>query len=406
MVTQKRKLRSGNSVWMARRVPHIRSDTDVAQAGWDAIVVGAGLTAALVGHALARRGKRVLFVDRREPLQGSTLATTALVQWELDTLLNDLAQKIGAKNAARAYRRSFEAVASLRKLIHRHSISCEWHDRSSLYLAGAAHGFRALKTESRLRLAMGLPSAYVGRATVRARYGFRRTGALVSQGAGEVNPVLLAAELLGGARGLGARIVTPFEVAAIDVTKTGVMLSDPDGRSYEGSRAIFCTGYEVLKQLPKERYRILSTYAIATEPVEGAEPWAERSLIWEAAKPYLYLRTTRDNRILAGGEDVHFEEAHLRDRLMAEKSRTLLRKVRELFARPKLRLAYAWAGNFAESPTGLPFIGEPGGLKRCLAVLGSGGNGITFGMVAAQIAEQWLEGEKDEDMELFDGSLG
>ena len=46
---------------------------------------------------------------------------------------------------------------------------------------------------------------------------------------------------------------------------------------------------------------------------------------------------------------------------------------------------YAWAGTFGESETGLPSIGPMPGMPNCHAVLGYGGNGLTFGMVAAQL---------------------
>ena len=32
----------------------------------------------------------------------------------------------------------------------------------------------------------------------------------------------------------------------------------------------------------------------------------KNAMIWETARPYLYLRTTSDNRIIAGGRDIPF----------------------------------------------------------------------------------------------------
>lgn len=41
-------------------------------------------------------------------------------------------------------------------------------------------------------------------------------------------------------------------------------------------------------------------------------------------------------------------------------------------------------------------------MPNCYAVLGYGGNGITFSMVAAQIIQALLRGERDPDADLFD----
>ena len=54
-------------------------------------------------------------------------------------------------------------------------------------------------------------------------------------------------------------------------------------------------------------------------------------MIWESARPYLYVRTTADSRIVAGGEDVEFVDEEKRDRLLPGKTRTLQRKVRKMF---------------------------------------------------------------------------
>ena len=62
---------------------------------------------------------------------------------------------------------------------------------------------------------------------------------------------------------------------------------------------------------------------------------------------------------------------------------------------------FAWAGTFGESENGLPSIGPVPDMPNCYAVLGYGGNGITFGVLAAQIIAQQLCGQPDPDEALF-----
>ena len=70
------------------------------------IVIGAGMTGAMAAEELSAAGLRVTLVDRRGPLQGATSATTALLQYEIDTPLTVLQHTIGHADAARAWRRS------------------------------------------------------------------------------------------------------------------------------------------------------------------------------------------------------------------------------------------------------------------------------------------------------------
>ena len=67
----------------------------------------------------------------------------------------------------------------------------------------------------------------------------------------------------------------------------------------------------------------------------------------------------------------------------------------------KGEVEYAWAGTFADSPTGLPSIGPVPGLPNVFATLGAGGNGITFSQIAANIAREWVRGRRHRDQALF-----
>jgi glycine/D-amino acid oxidase-like deaminating enzyme len=113
------------------------------------------------------------------------------------------------------------------------------------------------------------------------------------------------------------------------------------------------------------------------------------------------MRTTWDNRILAGGEDSKLVDDERRDGAIPNKAARLLAKIEALLPGRKLTIDYAWAGAFADSPTGLPFIAPVDDMKNCFAVLGCGGNGITFSVIAADVVSSWVEGRADPDAGLF-----
>ena len=65
------------------------------------------------------------------------------------------------------------------------------------------------------------------------------------------------------------------------------------------------------------------------------------------------------------------------------------------------RPAYAWEGLFAVTPDGLPFIGPRRRYPRQLFALGYGGNGMTFGFLAARALVGMTRGGAEADMSLF-----
>ncbi len=53
-------------------------------------MIGAGISGALIAERLTDDGLDIVMIDRRGPLAGSTTASTALLQYELDVPLSRL----------------------------------------------------------------------------------------------------------------------------------------------------------------------------------------------------------------------------------------------------------------------------------------------------------------------------
>jgi glycine/D-amino acid oxidase-like deaminating enzyme len=399
--TPKKDLRGGRPIWADTPRIDVKHRSRLGEEKCDVAVVGAGISGALVALALAERGHDVVVVDRSEPCRGSTLASTAMIQFELDTSLTELADQKGAAHAERAYLRSFAAVQALGDIVARHDIKCAWKERQALYLAGNEHGWRALQDEAEYRKRIGLPSSFLSGTEVASTYGIQRTGAIISEGAAEVNPAQLAAGCLRAARRLGARLYSPHEITKVHPHARGLDLETAGGITISSRHAVFTTGYAVIPGLPRDKFEMVSTWAIATKPLPADAFWPNRCLIWEAADPYLYMRATWDNRIVAGGEDSKLKSPERRDEATPVKAQRLLAKVQKLLPGRDIKLDYAWAGAFADSPTGLPYIAPAPDLEHCFAVLGCGGNGITFSVIAAEIVRAWAEGKTDPDAQLF-----
>jgi len=401
IITEKRDLRSGRSVWLDLPGIRVACRRTPSRSRFDTVIVGAGISGAMLAYRLRRKGERLLVVDRRPPLHGSTAASTALLQFEIDIPLFELARRIGRDPAERAWRRSVEAVGDLRRLVARERIRCGWRNAYTLFLAGDAYGRRALRAEVEMRNEAGIPGAYLPGSELNHRFGIGRTAAILSAGSAHANPVQLAAGLLRRAQASGVRICSPIAIKAIAADKTGVILTTDDNVGIAARRAVFCTGYEILKAVPNRGHTIKSTWAFASAPGAAAPDWLGNHLLWEGSDPYLYLRRTEEGRIVAGGEDEPFSRAHENEALLREKTDIIAGKLRALVPGVRFRIAYRWAGAFGESETGLPFIDHVPGHPNCIAVMGFGGNGITYAMIAAEVVSRLIAGRNDPDADLY-----
>jgi glycine/D-amino acid oxidase-like deaminating enzyme len=179
-----------------------------------------------------------------------------------------------------------------------------------------------------------------------------------------------------------------------------VLTTDRQTRVY-AERVVLALGYEVPPSLRHDLVKLVSTYAVITEPLDEFPGWEDRCLIWETARPYRYARSTVDGRVILGGEDEPFRDPARRDRLLPEKGRNLAKHLHALFPDLEAEPAFVWTGTFGETEDGLPYVGEHPRLPGVLFALGYGGNGITFGAIAANLIRDCCQGRPNPDLELF-----
>jgi glycine/D-amino acid oxidase-like deaminating enzyme len=359
-----------------------------------------GISGAMVAESLTAAGFSVTLIDRRGPMLGSTPASTALVQYEIDEPLTRLTRSLGRGRSEQAWRRSRLAVLNLSARIDELGISCGKVSRSALLLAGNDLGAGGLRAEAEARRAAGLYAEYLTRARLRERFGIEREGAILSPGNLALDPRKLTAGLLLCAIERGAKCHAPAEATTIEASHDRVTVATADGPVISAVHVVLATGYELAELVPAKAHAVISTWAIATRPQPRAL-WPEEALIWESSDPYLYLRTTSDGRISCGGEDEEFSDEDARDALIPAKTARLSAKLGRLFPEVDARPEFAWAGALGTTRTGLPLIGKLPGYPRVHAVMGYGGNGITFSRIAAEIVCADFSGATDTDAARF-----
>lgn len=118
----------------------------------DVVVVGAGVTGAMIAQRLAEGGFSVVVVDRRDVCTGSTSASTALLQYEIDVSLVRLGELIGVRDAQIAYTLSKQSIDRLSELVTRLGIVCDFQRKTSIHLAADRRSAELLADEARVVL--------------------------------------------------------------------------------------------------------------------------------------------------------------------------------------------------------------------------------------------------------------
>jgi glycine/D-amino acid oxidase-like deaminating enzyme len=111
------KLRSKETYWLLKNglitsYPSLQNDITC-----EVLIVGGGITGALIAYQLSSEGFKVILIDKRDIAMGSTSATTAMIQYEIDEPLYSLKKKAGKNAAVDSYREGVLAIDKLQSII-------------------------------------------------------------------------------------------------------------------------------------------------------------------------------------------------------------------------------------------------------------------------------------------------
>ena len=368
----------------------------------DVAIVGGGICGSMMAYHLAEAGVDTIVLDKRDIGYGSTSASTALVMYEIDMHLTDLIELRGEKPAVRSYKLCLESIGKIERIMNKVGGDYGFKRKKSLYLAGNDREAAILEKEYQVRRRHGFKLNYLNREDIERHFSFTRPGALLSRDAAEVDPYLMTHLLLDYCRRSRVKTFDRTAVVGFEPTSGGALLSTDRGFDVRAKKVVFATGYETSQFLKRDVVKLKSTYAIVSEPTTGFDGWGyDRCLIWEAKRPYFYLRTTRDKRIMMGGEDEEFVNPTRRDRLIPTKASALLRKAQSVLPRINIEIAYAWAGTFGETIDSLPYVGEVEEFPNAYFALCYGANGTNFAVMAAEIIRDLYLKRPNPDAELF-----
>jgi glycine/D-amino acid oxidase-like deaminating enzyme len=393
-------LHTGTPFWPLRDGLPYTYPPLIGDATCDVLVVGAGITGAAVAYALAKAGVRVLVVDRRDVASGSSAASTGLLLYETDSSLAELRTVIGHDAALRVYRLGLEAIDEIERFSTSIAPRVEFRRRPCLYLASRRRDVNDLCTEFELRRQHGFDVEWLDARVLKQRFQIGAPSAIYATGTAQVDCYRLTHELLSAAATLGASIHDRSAVTFPSREGSHLLARTNRGGTISADTVVWATGYEA-GDLAPPKARFASTWVVITEPITDLSGWPEQCQIWETARPYLYIRSTDDGRMIVGGEDEPCAECHRSAWWFRTKTHRLIKRARRLFPTLQLEVAYAWAGTFSRTDDGLPVIAELDAHPGVWLALGYGGNGITFGVIAARLLAERLVKGSSADLEIF-----
>jgi len=389
------KLKSNEPFWLIKNglihsYPSLRNNIET-----DVLIVGGGITGSLIAHQCIADGYSTVLIDKREIANGSTSASTSMLQYELDIPLYKLMDMIGNKPAISNYIACANSIDKLKKIVQQIKSTCGFRKKHSLYFAAAKKDVDWLKKEFNARKDCGLKVKWLESKDIACKYLLQHTyGGILSDQGASVDVFQLTHDILAFNQKKGLQVFDKTILKNIFHKKNNVVAITEFDNTITAKKIIYCTGYESTEMIKDDFVKLHSTYALVGEQFEGDQSHLNNTIFWNTSDPYHYMRTTDDNRLLIGGEDEDFANAEKRDALLKQKSEKLKKYVKKILPDYDLKIDFSWSGTFGATKDGLPYIGMHADFQNAYFVLGFGGNGITFSVIGMNIISSMLKNKK------------
>jgi glycine/D-amino acid oxidase-like deaminating enzyme len=388
------RLRTLESFWLVKNgilhsYPSLQEDLKA-----EILVIGGGITGALISHALMEAGYQVTLVDRRDIGMGSSAATTSMLQYEIDVPLYRLSEMIGEEAAVKCYRAGIEAIHTLRELVEQLPIDCDFEMKNSLYIAHNKASVDWLKKEFEIRDKYALGVKWLEAPEIREKYGIISQGAIWSETAASIDAYRLAHQLIHFNVSRGMTVYDHIDFSRLDTSGAEPRMILSTGQEIVAQKIVCCTGFESTKLLKEKVADLFYTYVTISEQGIDLNEEIKKTLIWNTSDPYIYMRTTGDERLLVGGEDSTFNFQFFQEKIKERKASKLASKLEKILPDIDFVEDFSWGGTFGVTKDGLPYIGKSPEYDNTYFVLGFGGNGITFSVQGMDMIVDMLEGRQ------------
>ncbi len=365
----------------------------------DVLIIGGGSSGAQCAYYLADTDLDVIVIEKSTIGSGSTSANTALLQYSGEKMFTDLINTFGANYITRHLQLLKEAIDEIEAASKNVTLDCEFNRRDTLYSASCPEDVEKLKKEYEFLKAHHCELTFLKREEIEAKYPFSREAAIYSYNDAEINPFRFTHALLDYAAGKGIRVYENTEMNGHHYEKERgrMIVSTKNGHSIQARYVIFAAGYEGMEIKKEKKACFVSTFTVTTNPVEDLSSWYNRSLIWETARPYLYMRTTKDNRIIIGGLDDNTKYPDDRDSKLIHKKKQLIQELNNLFPAIHAQAEFYLSAFYGGTVDGIPIIGKYEQYPQCYFLFAFGDNGTVYSQLLSKIiVKEIVEGDSPD----------
>jgi len=223
-------LKSNEPFWLLKNglvasYPSLKNDEEC-----DVLIIGGGITGSLIAHQMIKDGYQTILIDKREVCNGSTSATTSMLQYEIDVPLYKLIEMIGEKGAVESYKACSKSIDQIAKLTKEIKSRSGFKRKQSLYFASKKKDAVWLEKEYEARKKAGFDVAWLGTEEIEEKFSFQNTyGGILSKQGASIDAFKFAHELLRFNVNKGLKVFDKTEMKSVKYLRDHNLALTTDG---------------------------------------------------------------------------------------------------------------------------------------------------------------------------------
>ncbi|WP_414045293.1 NAD(P)/FAD-dependent oxidoreductase [Macrococcus equi] len=381
---------------------HKKSYKDEIEKHYEVIVIGGGMSGALTAYRLSKAGYNTLLVDKQEIGSASSAANTGLMQYMSDKLLHECIKDFGELEAYHFYKASKEGLEDIEELSKKLDSRVSFIQRDSLFIASTKRDKQVIKKEYEALKQFDFPVDYINQIQLKEDYGIDKYNALITHEDAEINPYVFVNEIVKYAHHhFHLDVLENSEMIQYKLKDNLIECQFKD-KTVTADKLVMTTGYAKNKITKKyiHREEFVASYAVVTQPISEQQFWKDKVMIWESARPYLYIRHVPGNRVLIGGLDEKTDKIPS-EKHIQKQGKKLIKSFNKLHPDLPLEIEYAYGARFGETKDGKPFIGRIEEDAEVYGLYGYGGNGTVYSAFGSKLLLDMIDGKYNPLSEIF-----